>query len=175
MRWLFTGKSTVFLAPFLLLGGCGSEKEPQNANQIAAKAPEPVFRPDGGLADLTGLWEDGPFAARSQMCIVESSGGPARFALVRWGEGNRSCSGGGTIQRTGETLRFTMAGESGCVFDARLDGMALTIGGTVPSGCAYYCTAGTSLAGASFTLVAPSVEDARRARDLVGEPLCGTP
>lgn len=171
MRWLFTGKFPAALIPILLVAGCGDDRN--DVNEAAAKAAAPVFRADGALADLTGLWEDGPLAARSQMCIVENSGGPARFALLRWGKGDRSCSGGGTVERDGKVLRFTMAGESACAFDARLNGTGLTIDGEVPSGCAYYCTAGTSLAGARFTLVAPSIEDALRARDLVGEPLCG--
>jgi len=159
----------------IALSSCGEKaaapKEGQKAEKGAAKA---VFRPDGQLANLTGLYESGPDQARSQLCVVEAPGEDIRFAMVLRRDRDRSCSGGGTVKREGETLRFTMAGESACTFEAELKGHRVGAAAAVPSGCAYYCTVGTSLAGADFTLVGASLEDAGRARDLVGEPLCGS-
>ncbi|WP_158702983.1 hypothetical protein [Allosphingosinicella vermicomposti] len=166
------------LIALLLLSACGREGEEAKqadgeASSERAKTP-PVLRADGQPGSLTGLYESGQGIGTSQLCAIEKSGQPTRFALVLRGAGDRSCSGGGTLRREGRDLHFTMAGESTCTFDARLEGRRLVISNAVPSGCSYYCTAGTSLAGAGFTMVAPSVEDALRARDLVGEPLCGT-
>ncbi|QPQ55392.1 hypothetical protein IC614_01920 [Allosphingosinicella flava] len=135
---------------------------------------KPVLGADGALADLTGLWEAGTERAKSQMCIIEDAKVGASFAVVLRGQGERSCSGGGTLRRDGATVHIVMAGESDCAFDAAVAGMDIVFPRSVPAGCAYYCTAGTSFSGARLSLVAPSIEDARRARDLVGEPLCGT-
>lgn len=178
MRWVSDRKfHPGLLALLLLLADCGDggSTEKPGEPHAAAETPQPVFRADGALADLTGLWEAGAMRTRSQMCVIETGSAPTRFALVFRAEVDRSCSGGGTLRRVDGGLRFTMAGESDCAFDATLDGRTITVAENVPAGCAYYCTAGTSLQGARFTLVAASVEDARRARDLVGEPLCGAP
>jgi hypothetical protein len=159
----------------LLLAGCSKadegegkeEGEPKGAGKAA-----PIFRADGALASLTGLYEGGPDLAPSQLCIIDEKQ-EIRFALLMRRDAEKSCSGGGTLVRDGGTLRFTMAGESACAFDAALNGRTVTVSGPVPPSCSYYCTAGTSLDGANFTLHGASIEDARRARDLVGEPLCG--
>jgi hypothetical protein len=42
----------------------------------------------------------------------------------------------------------------------------------VPDGCAYYCGARARLTGARFAQVGTGREDAAKAKDLVGDPLC---
>jgi hypothetical protein len=84
-----------------------------------------------------------------------------------------SCSGSGKAMREGDILRLTMAGDETCAIEARISGATLTLPQALPAGCAYYCGAQAKLAGASFAKKSSSVEDAMKAKDLVGEPLCG--
>ncbi|HEY6916380.1 MAG TPA: hypothetical protein VI381_01945 [Allosphingosinicella sp.] len=160
----------ILLLALLALAACSRGGEERSEGGKGAPAA-PVFRPDGQLASLTGLYESGNRQARNQLCIVEGKG-ETRFAFVVHGKGERSCSGGGSLERSGTRLRLTLSGEQPCSVDAMLSGREIAISGPVPSTCSYYCTSGMSLSGTHFTLNGASIEDARRARDLVGEPLC---
>lgn len=123
-------------------------------------------------ATLTGLYESGG-ARPSQVCIVEQGGGGGRFGLVTR-EGDRpGCSGAGTAVRAGDRLRLTMDGESACAIEARIREGEVAFPAAVPPGCSYYCAPGAPLAGLAFVKVGGTREDALRARDLVGDPLCG--
>lgn len=167
-------RATLILT-LMLLSACG-RNQPETAEagpEGTGSPPRRVFNAEGNLTRLTGLYESGRRQVRSQLCIIESSGMPARFAMVVRGAGDRSCSGGGMVSRDGEALTFTMAGESDCRLRARVEGREVILSDTAPAGCSYYCTAGTDLGGTRFAMVAASVEDALRARDLAGEPLCG--
>ena len=154
-----------WLALVALLSGCSGEGEGPG-NQAAADAGG-----NGTLTRLTGLYEGGESRPPNQLCIIERQG-EAQFGLVVWGSNQHSCSGSGTVSRTGDSLRFRMAGDEACSFQAMISGTTITLPDTVPDGCAYYCGARASLTGASFAQAGTSVEDARRARDLVGDPLC---
>jgi hypothetical protein len=157
-------KKSLVLA--LLLSGCSGDREGEGAgNQATAPAGT------GTLTRLTGLYEGGQSRPPNQLCIIEAEG-EARFGLVVWGSNQHSCSGSGTVSRSGETLRFRMAGDETCSFEARISGTSIALPTAVPDGCAYYCGARASLTGASFAQAGTSVEDARKARDLVGDPLC---
>ena len=83
-----------------------------------------------------------------------------------------SCSGSGSAVREGATLRLRMAGDEPCEIAATLAGGTIRLPQAVPQSCAYYCGARAQLAGAAFTRAGATVEDAMKARDLVGEPLC---
>ncbi len=123
-------------------------------------------------ATLTGLYESGDGPRRNQMCIVDREGGRTTFGLVTWGEGDRNCSGSGLARREGDRLRLQMEGDEACVIDARLDGGRVALPATLPQGCAYYCGPSAALAGVRFEKTAGEEADARRAVDLVGDPLC---
>jgi hypothetical protein len=158
----------------LILAGCGTSGVDRGAVENKAQpppeaAPAPVVQTDS----LTGLYESGQGPRRSQMCLVDGSGGASRFGLVLWGAGEASCSGAGTAARTGDVVRFTMEGDQACVVEGRVDGTRLAFPSSLPEGCAYYCGQGASLARATFVKVGGTSEDAGRARDLVGDPLCG--
>ncbi|HVQ09669.1 MAG TPA: hypothetical protein VMS43_14665 [Allosphingosinicella sp.] len=120
---------------------------------------------------LTGLYEAA--ATRpSQLCIVEQ-GARARFGLVTWQGDRPACSGAGTAVRRGDALRLNMNGESGCTIEARIADGRVTFLADPPRGCSYYCAPGAPLAGLAFTKTGGTSADALRARDLVGDPLCG--
>ena len=162
------------LAACLLLTGCGGEAG--DANQ-AAPAVQPQGEQAAGAGELTvltGLYEGGAPERPSQLCITEGAGGANRFGLVVWGANDHSCSGAGTVSRRGGALRFTMLGDSSCTFEAPVSGTTVTLPSALPEGCAYYCGARASMAGASFTQKGTREEDALKAKDLVGDPLCET-
>jgi len=144
----------------LSLAGCGRESE------------QPPVRPPVQTAALTGLYQGRGGAARNQLCLVER-GGEGRFGLVAWRGGDPGCSGAGTAVREGGRLRLDMAGEEACRLEARIDGRAVAFPAAAPPGCAYYCAPGASFAGLAFEKVGGSEVDALRARDLVGDALCG--
>jgi hypothetical protein len=151
------------------LAACGQGDG--NAGRAGPSGRPDVPRGPVQTATLTGLYESGG-ARPSQVCIVEQSGG-ARFGLVTREADRPGCSGAGTAVRAGDRLRLTMAGESACAIEARIQAGAVTFPAALPRGCAYYCAPGAPLAGLAFAKIGGTREDALRARDLVGDPLCG--
>ena len=149
-----------------LAAGCGQGGAPgSDGSRTSAAAPRGPVQ----TATLTGLYEsEGP--APGQLCITEQ-GRAARFGLVsrRSGPG---CSGAGTATRTGATLRLVMDGDSPCTIQARLAGGRVTFPEGLPGGCAYYCAPGAQAGGLALVKTGGTREDALRARDLVGGPLC---
>jgi hypothetical protein len=161
-------RKLLVLACFLA-AGCEQERaSPGNGatNRIVtAPARGPVQ-----TATLTGLYESAE-AAPSQLCITEQ-GRAARFGLVTRQGGRPGCSGAGTATRNGTTLRLVMNGESACAIEARLAGARVTFPASLPRGCAYYCAPGAGAGGAVFAKTGGTRDDALRARDIVGDPLC---
>lgn len=154
------------LLALMLVAGCGAggDQAGNAANQAVAQAVQ--------TAGLTGLYEGGAVGRPNQMCVIDRGAGNARFGLVVWGANLHSCSGAGSVVREGDTLRLAMAGDEACTIEARIDGGTVTLPASVPEGCAYYCGAQASLGNASFTKRGDTAEDAMKAVDLVGEPLC---
>jgi hypothetical protein len=150
----------------LCLAGCGRGTGGNGQAGSAESSPRAVQ-----TATLTGLYESNEGPRRSQLCIVER-GGESRFGLVTWRGEGPGCSGAGAAVRRGDTLRLTMAGEAACAIEAPIDGGRVAFPATAPPGCRYYCAPGAVLEGA-FDKVGGTSEDALRARDLVGDPLCG--
>lgn len=158
------------LAPFaaLLLAACGTQA-PDAGNQSAPDPGKAAVQ----TAELTGLYEGGPAERRNQLCIVDRAAGDSRFGLVVWGANDHSCSGAGQAVREGDILRLAMAGDEQCTIEARIENGNVTLPEALPEGCAYYCGARAQMAGATFEKTGGTAEDAMRATDLVGEPLCG--
>jgi len=152
----------------LLAAGCGRE-----SGQSANGGNRVVTAPAGGpvqTATLTGLYE-GAGTPPSQLCII-AQGRTARFGLVTRRDGRPGCSGAGTAIRAGTILRLVMNGESACTIEARLDGGRVVFPASLPRGCSYYCAPGADGGGVVFAKTGGSREDALRARDIVGDPLC---
>ncbi len=159
------------LIALLLLGACGTSEEQANRSGAEAEADDAVADAVG-TAGLTGLYESRAGDQTNQLCIIDRGSGDARFGLVVWGGNMHSCSGtGGAVQEDG-VLRLTMAGDETCAIEATIDGGTVTLPDAVPDGCAYYCGARARLAGATFSRTGATAEDAMKAVDLVGEPLC---
>jgi hypothetical protein len=161
-----------FLAILLLAGCSGSESDGQSAAQ-SGKAGQGQAAPAGPITTLAGLYEGGGNGRKHQMCMVDDGQGGTRFGLLVWGDNDHSCSGSGSATRAGDTLRLAMAGDEACVIDAKISGATATFPAAIPDGCAYYCGARASMKNASLAQVATGADAAGRAKDLVGEPLCG--
>lgn len=148
------------LVLLIALSGCG-----EDAGTVGAGST--------GEAGLTGLYESGEGPRRNQICLAERDGA-ARFGLVVWaGEGNNSCTGKGRVTRQGDRLSLAMQGDETCAIEARIEGDSIALPASLPEGCAYYCGPGAEMAGTRFDRTGSSDDDARRAVDLVGDPLCG--
>ncbi len=162
---------------FVLLASCSQRDEPkQDGRESASAAAQTKARPAQAprIAGLVGLYEGGTGDRKNQMCVVEGKGGEARFGLVVWGANMHSCSGAGTLNREGGTLRLAMAGDSACTVEAVISGKTVRLPQETPQGCAYYCGARAKLGGAELTQVGTGEDDAMKAKDLVGDPLCAT-
>lgn len=153
------------LMALVLVAGCGAGGDQGNT---AADAVADAVRTSG----LTGLYEGGPTNRPNQLCVIDRGTGNASFGLVVWGANMHSCSGSGEVVRDGDVLKLSMAGDESCAIDARFKGGSVTLPDTLPEGCAYYCGAQAKLGGASFQKKGGKAEDAMKAKDLVGEPLC---
>jgi hypothetical protein len=161
-------RKILLLAAFLAAGCSPPEERGQNKGQAAAPpAPGAPVQ----TATLTGLYETAG-TPPSQLCITEQ-GRAARFGLIIRRNGRPGCSGAGTAVRTGATLRLTMSGDSACTIEAAIEGRQVTFPASLPSTCAYYCAPGIVMGSTPFEKTGGTSEDARRARDAVGDRLCG--
>jgi hypothetical protein len=163
-------KKTLLL--LFLLAACGRDS-PADGNRAEpesrAAAPKPgAATSPAAETRLAGLYEGGAGAQKNQMCIVEKSG-ESQFGLLVWGGNLHSCSGAGRAVRKGDRLTLTMTGDETCAIQATVSGGVVTLPDKLPLGCAYYCAARASLAGASFTR---SGDDVKKATDIAGDPLC---
>ena len=123
-------------------------------------------------ADLTGLYEArGEAGQRSRMCMISEPSGGAAFALVLETP-NGSCGGAGEAVQNGTEMRLAMAGDEECVVNAQIDGTLVTFPSNVSESCSYYCGSGATLAGARLEKTGGTADDARRAVDPAGDPLC---
>lgn len=164
----------LLLAPLLAACGGGGEETPGGGSRAGVQTADGGGSPPAvQTAGITGLYEGpGEGERRSRMCVVSEGSGAASFGLVVETPAG-SCSGAGNAMRTGDLLRLTMTGDEQCTIEAALDGTSVKFPGSVPDACAYYCATSATLAGVAFEKTGGTAQDARRATDLVGEPLCG--
>lgn len=149
-----------------MLAACGTGERHQSGARHSA---EPVQ-----TATLTGAYEERVNGEqRARMCMLSRPSGAASFALVSQMADGRGCGGAGDAARSGSGLRVTMTGDSECVIEAQIRGSKLVFPRNLARGCNYYCAPGATLAGAVFQKIGGSVEDAKGAADLAGDPLCG--
>ena len=158
-----------------ILAGCtrsDGNAQPANGAQPAVPAAQPSGPPQTDT--LTGLYESGAGPRHAQLCMVQRDGSPTGFGLVTWGTGDANCSGSGVAVRDGARLQLQLDGDQNCTLEARIEGGRVTMPGEVPEACQrYYCGPGARLTGVQFDKTGGTEADAARARDLVGDPLCG--
>ena len=162
------------LIALVILSGCSQGEEQANqagADKGGAGAASKPAKP-GEIRTLMGLYEGGEVQPKNQLCMVENEGEQPRFGMVVWGADQHSCSGSGTVVRTGDRLQLKMAGDEACTIDATIKGASIQLSGTLPEGCAYYCGAKARLTAVRFDKIEDGREAAAKATDLVGDPLC---
>jgi hypothetical protein len=169
-------KKCLFL--LLLVAACGTPGQPDgNQTQPAAKSgpeatPLETRAAPAAPAGLTGLYEGARTAQTDQLCMIGGAD-QGRFGTIVWGSAEHSCLGAGRAVRRGDKLILTMSGDSACEIDARIAGDTIEFPAAVSPGCSYYCGARAGFAGAKFTRKGFAKADALKAKDLVGDPLCG--
>lgn len=161
-----------YVIALLLLSACGTEGGIGNNASAPEAAAGKAVEQAVETAGLTGLYEGGLAGRPNQMCIIDRGTGNAVFGLVVWGSNMHSCSGAGEAVREGDRLLLSMAGDEECKIEATMTGGRIVLPAQVPEGCSYYCGARAQIGGATFERKGTTVEDAMRAVDLVGEPLC---
>lgn len=146
--------------PFLLLLAACS--------QPAEKTEPKVAKPDTpvGLYERAGV-PDKP----SRICIA-GQGDEMRFGLNSSYEGPESCTATGSVRESGSVLTLVIDGNPACALAASLTGTGLTLDRPEGTECGYYCGGNTDLNEGPFEKVGDTEADARKAIDLVGEPLC---
>lgn len=119
--------------------------------------------------DLTGLYA----RDTDRVCVVQKGDSYRIGAFVDYGEG-LSCTGTGTVTRSGETLAVTLTGKGGatCSFDARFDGDHIRFPATVPPECAKFCGPRASFAALDAERLSGSAAEARALRSAEGKRLC---
>ena len=157
-------RAILLLLPLLV--GCGTGDGNQATMQDSAERVQ--------TAELTGLYvaRDGG-EQRARMCMISDASGAASFAIVTEAPGSGSCGGAGEAAREANLLRLTMGGDEQCVIEAAIAGTQVTFPSNVAEGCAYYCGAGATLAGTALEKTGGTEDDALRAMDPAGDPLCG--
>ncbi|WP_245968185.1 hypothetical protein [Hephaestia caeni] len=167
-------KQAAALLALALLAGCSDradEASVANAGaggDLEAAAIAVGVIPDPASTDPTGLYA----RATDRICVLPA---PQDFIIgidMDYGDGQH-CTASGTARREGELLRVTLAGNEGCGFDARFEGDRIVLPGTLPKGCAHYCTGRASLAGMEADRLSDSAAEARAMRDAKGRLLCG--
>ena len=150
----------------ILLTGCGEKGGDRTPARETIKTAVQV-------ASLTGLYEARVGGEQlASLCMISDASGAASFALVSDGPNGGTCGGAGKAIREGEQLRLTLAGDEQCVIEAKIKDTLVTLPQGLPQGCAYYCAPNATLAGAIFEKVGGTSQDAMRAVDLAGDPLC---
>lgn len=160
------------VAALFLLAACsggGNGNQSATPQDLESAAIERGLVRDPAETDLTGLYA----RDTDRVCVVQKRDSYRIGAFVDYGEG-LSCTGVGTVTRSGETLAVTLIGKNGvtCSFDARFDGEHIRFPATVPPECAKFCGPRASFAALDAERMSGSAAEARALRSAEGKRLC---
>ena len=142
----------------------GNVQAPQDLESAAIERGL-VRDPDD--SDLTGLYA----RDTDRVCVVRAGSAYRIGAYVDYGD-RITCSGAGTVERNGETLRIAL-GKEGCSFDAQYDGDRIKFPGVLPDACKKLCARRASFTGLEVARLSESSAEAAAMRDASGRRLCG--
>ena len=130
----------------------------------------------GLLPDPEGRALAGRFETRSDLgvdkfCAVGDDGRFAIGMLAVFGPDSK-CEAQGRAEFADEKVRITLNGKESCSFDAEFDGIQLRFPGSVPAGCASYCSPRASMSGTAYYFTEPGNASARRTLGRDIERLC---
>jgi hypothetical protein len=92
-------------------------------------------------------------------------------AYVDYGD-RITCSGAGSVERSGGTLHIAL-GKEGCSFDAQYDGDRIKFPGVLPDACKKLCARRAAFTGLEVMRLSESAAEAAAMRDAGGRRLCG--
>jgi hypothetical protein len=161
---------------FIMLAGCKQTETKQAPKTDASRALDEQAIAKGLLPDPEGRALAGRFESRSELgvdkfCAVGDDGQFAVGFLAVFGPDSK-CEGQGRAEFVGEKVRITLSGKESCSFDADFDGILLRFPGSVPAGCASYCSPRAGMGGTSYFFTEPGNASARRTLGRDIERLC---
>lgn len=145
--------------------GGGNAQAPQDLESAAIERGL-VRDPDD--SDLTGLYA----RDTDRICIVRTGSAYRVGAHVDYGD-RITCSGSGTVERSGDTLKVALGKDGACRFDAHYDGERIRFPGALPDACKPLCARRASFTGLEVTRLSESGAEAAAMRDAGGRRLCG--
>lgn len=143
----------------LLLAACSQPAEKTQSKVTDADAP-------------VGLYERAGVPGKPSRICIAGQGGEMRFGLNSSYEGPESCTAKGRVRQAGSALTLVIDGNPACTLSANLTGRGLTLNRPEGAECSYYCGGNSGLDEGPFEKVGDTEAAARKAVDLVGEPLC---
>ncbi len=167
------------LAPslLLLLAACGGGDEGKQAPETdASRALDEQAISRGLLPDPEGRALAGRYETRSDLgvdkfCAVGDDGSFDIGMLAVFGPESK-CEAQGKAEFVGDKVRITLSGKEACQFDAEFDGIQLRFPGSVPDGCASYCSPRASMSGTAYYFIEPGNASARSTLGRDIERLC---
>jgi hypothetical protein len=158
------------LALLLALAACSAGQGGSNSQapqDLESAAIERGLVRDPDDSDLTGLYA----RDTDRICVVRAGSAYRIGAHVDYGD-RITCSGSGTVERNGATLKVTL-GKQGCSFDAQYDGDRIKFPGVLPDACKQLCARRASFSGVEVARLSESAAEAAAMRDASGRRLCG--
>lgn len=162
----------------LLLASCGSEgAQPTPFTDSAGEALDQLAIEKGLLPDPDNLTVEGRFETQSELgtdkfCAVSDGASSYRVGFLSVYGPDSKCEGQGSAVQDGDSLEITLTGKESCRFTASYDGIVLRFPGSVPEGCASYCSRNASMSGTRYYFVDPGAEAAKRTLGREIERLC---
>jgi hypothetical protein len=164
------------LIALLTLPACEGNEESSAPQTNASRSLDEQAISRGLLPDPDGRSLAGRYETRSELgidkfCAVGDQGEFAIGMLAVFGPDSK-CEAQGRAEFAGEKVRITFSGKESCAFDAEFDGIQLRFPGTVPEGCASYCSPRASMSGTAYYFTEPGNASARRTLGRDIERLC---
>jgi hypothetical protein len=160
----------------VVLSACGSSEEKTAPQTDASRSLDEQAIAKGLLPNPEGRALAGRYETRSELgtdkfCAVGDDGEFTIGMLAVFGPDSK-CEAQGRAEFVGEKVRITLSGKKSCSFEAEFDGIQLRFPGTVPEGCASYCSPRASMSGTSYFFTEPGNASARATLGRDIERLC---
>lgn len=164
------------LLGLLALSACGNKDEKSAPQTDASRLLDEQAISRGLLPDPEGRALAGRYETRSDLgvdkfCAVGDEGEFAIGMLAVFGPDSK-CEAQGSAEFADDKVRITLSGKESCSFDAEFDGIQLRFPGSVPEGCASYCSPRASMSGTAYFFTEPGNASARRTLGRDIERLC---
>lgn len=152
--------------PKLGLGGSSA------GDALDEKAIATGVIPDPANITLAGRFETRSELGTDKFCAVEQGGTQHKIGVLAVFGPESKCEAQGVARANGGKISLSFKGEGSCEFDTEFDGISIRFPGSLPEGCASYCTARASFAGTSYFMVEHGNDNARKALGRDFEKLC---